>query len=207
MRTKNTGKLGILFLCFLFLVSSQFSAISKIKNKKESVSSKEEEKKEDKKKKEPIKEADYTPVLLGALLESPGKYIDKKVKFRGRFSSFTTLALDYDKALRKSKDYISICLFRTDSKIPLSELKLAYPVKEAKEDEVIRDLEEGDLLDIYGKVFSAALDEPWVDIISMKKIESASKKDKTAKDKKSEKSDRASERKKKNKKDDWSWAR
>lgn len=136
----------------------------------------ETEGKEEKKKKEPINESEFEPVLVGALLENPTSYLNKQIKFRGRFSSFTTLALDYEPALRKSKDYISICLFRADSKIPLSELKLAYPVADAKEDKIIRDLEESDLLEIYGKVFSGALDEPWVDIISIKKIESASKK-------------------------------
>ena len=151
------------------------------KNKSVKSETKEGEKKEEKKKKEPINESEFEPLLVGALLENPTNYLNKKVKFRGRFSSFTTLALDYEPALRKSKDYISICIFRADSKIPLSELKLAYPVADAKEDEVIRDLEESDLLEIYGKVFSDALDEPWVDIISIKKLESAPNKKTTEK--------------------------
>lgn len=130
---------------------------------------------ETKQKKEPINESDFEPVLIGALLDKPDTYVGKKIKFRGKFSSFTTLALDYEPALRKAKDYISLCIFRTDSMIPLSELKLAYPVKEAKENQVIRELEEGDFLEINGEVFSAALDEPWVDILSIKKLESASK--------------------------------
>lgn len=166
------------FQCsYAFSASESLSGI-KVSKKSKSTKKTEEttEEKEKKEKKQPINESEYEPVLIGALLENPENYINKKIKFRGRFSSFTTLALDYEPAMRKSKDYISICLFRADSKIPLSELKLAYPVKDAKEDEVVRDLEEFDLLEIYGTAFSAALDEPWVDIVSMKKLESAPKK-------------------------------
>ena len=153
-------------------VSAQISKKTKqkLENKKEDT--------KDEKKKEPVKinENEFQPVLIGSLLESPTDHLNKKIKFRGKFSSFTTLALDYEPALRKSKEYISLCIFRPDSKIPLSELKLAYPLGEAKENQTIRDLEEGDLLEIYGQVFSTALDEPWVDILSLKRLESASPK-------------------------------
>ena len=173
-----------LILCQLGAFSSELSARKqKIENTKLKDTDKKTDKKEESKK-EIINETEYEPILVGALLDNPKDFIDKKIKLRGKFSSFTTLALDYEPALRKSKDYISLCIFRPDSKIPLSELKLAYPLKEAKENLVIRDLEEGDVLEIYGKVFSAALDEPWVDILSIKKIESAVKKeDKVAQDK------------------------
>ena len=147
---------------------------SKKKSKKnESAGVDTKDKKGDKKEEKKIKiiESEFKPVLLGALLENPQDFIGKKIKFRGKFSSFTTLALDYEPALRKSKDYISLCIFRPDSKIPLSELKLAYPVKKAKEDLVIRELDEGDLVEIYAEVFSAALDEPWADILSIKMLE------------------------------------
>ena len=170
----------LLVSCFLLLVCTPVLAA-----KKDKVEKKEEDSKP---KKEPINESDFQPILIGALLEKPQDYIGKKIKFRGKFSSFTTLALDYPPAKRSSKDYISICIFRTDSKIPLSELKLAYPVKEAKEDEVIRELEEGDLIEIYGEAFSAALDEPWIDILQIKMIESAPKKTEDKKIKGSEKS-------------------
>ena len=167
-------------ICVLFLLTSHLSSLSSdskhliAKSKKTVEADKKDE--ETKVKKEPINESDFQPVLIGVLLENPQDYIGKKIKFRGKFSSFTTLALDYKPAMRASKSYISICIFRTDSKIPLSELKLAYPVKEAKEDQIIRELEEGDLLEIYGEVFSAALDEPWVDILEIKMIESVPKK-------------------------------
>lgn len=172
IKSKENNLRGFsLLLCFLFLVSFSNQDLL-AKSKKPS----DDTKKETKIKKEPINESNFQPVLIGALLEKPQDYIGKKIKFRGRFSSFTTLALDYKPAMRSSKDYISICIFRADSKIPLSELKLAYPVKEAKEDPIIRELEESDLLEMYGEVFSAALDEPWVDLLQIKKIESAPKK-------------------------------
>ena len=167
----TTGKTRFsLFLCFfasLLLLSFCMPVLAAKKNKVA---------KEEIVKKEPINESNFQPILIGTLLEKPQDYLGKKIKFRGKFSSFTTLALDYKPAMRASKDYISICIFRTDSKIPLSELKLAYPVKEAKENQIIRELEEGDLLEIYGQVFSTALDEPWVDILQIKMIESAPKK-------------------------------
>ena len=169
-----------LFVCFLLFASLEIPALSfeiLAKSKKLKLERNEDEKAEEKtkEKKIEINENDFQPALLGALLEKPQDFIGKKIRFRGKFSSFTTLALDYKPALRKSKDYISICIFRPDSKVPLSELKLAYPVKEAKENQVIRDLEEGDLIEIFGEGFSAALDEPWIDILLIKKLESASK--------------------------------
>ena len=156
-----------------------------------------EEKKteETKKKKEPINESEFSPVLVGALLTNPQEYLGKKVKFRGKFSSFSTLALDYPPALRSSKEYISLCLFRNDTKIPLGELKLAYPVDDAKENEIIRDLQEDDLIEIYGQPFSAALDEPWVDIISLKKIASAPSKTKDKEEKKEDNKDKEKNKK------------
>lgn len=159
----------IIISLFSSLISSHSKEITS--SKKETNNKKQEEKPEEKKKKVEIIESEFQPVLLGALLENPKNYLDKKIKLRGKFSSFTTLALDYEPAMRKSKDYISISIFRPETMIPLSELKLAYPLNEAKENQVIRDLDEGDLLEIYGQVFSTALDEPWVDILSIKSLE------------------------------------
>lgn len=200
MRTKQYA---CLFLLSLFLMSISYVGVYSrehnnlykvSKNKKEN--KKEGSKKEEKK--EPVNEKEFEPILIGTLLNNPSNFIDKKIKFRGKFSSFTTLALDYNPAMRNSKDYISICIFRPDSNIPLSELKLAYPVKDAKEDSVIKELEEGDLLEIYGKVFSAALDEPWVDIIVMKRIQAANKiKDSDANENLNKKEDKKLDSKKK----------
>lgn len=158
-------------VAFLLNDSVYLASISKAKDKEED--KKEEESKKEKQPKKEINEAEFQVVSLGNLLNSPQSYIGKKIKFQGEFSSFTTLALDYKPALRDSKEYISITIFRPETSIPLSELKMAYPVKEAKENEVVKSLEKGDLLEIYGEVFSAALDEPWLDIHLLKKIKSA----------------------------------
>ena len=132
-------KLKVLVLV-LSILSSQ-SNLSYVKASEETKETKEtKDTKTENKVKKKIKEEEFQPLLIGTLLDKPEEYIRKKIKFRGKFSSFTTLALDYKPAMRKSKDYISICIFRPDSKIPLSELKLAYPVNEAKENQVIREL-------------------------------------------------------------------
>ncbi len=182
-------KTSTLILSAIFIVAFSLNVSTNKAFTKEDKSPESQDKKDDtsedkkKEKKIEINESEFKSAQIGALLEHPENFIDKKIKFRGKFSSFTTLALDYEPALRKSKDYISICIFRPDSKIPLSELKLAYPVKEAKENLVIRELEEGDLIEIYAQVFSAALDEPWADILQIKKIESADKSKNDKKDK------------------------
>jgi len=175
----------LLFILFILsLVFNVQSVLSK-KTKEKPDETKQEEKQI---KKEEINETEFDIVKPGKLLAKPQDFIGKKIKFRGKFSSFTTLALDYKEAMRDSKDYISICIFRPDSSIPLSELKLAYPVKEAKENTTLMELEENDLIEIYGKVFSAALDEPWVDILAVKLIESAKPKEKEIDQKAEEKS-------------------
>ena len=186
--------IGFLLLCFSFSSVLYLSSYAAIKDKKV------EGKKEEETKKEPINEKEFEPVLLGALLNNPESFLEKKIKFRGKFSSFSTLALDYEPALRKAKDYISLTIFRPNTKIPLSELKLAFPVKDAKENEVIRELEEEDLLEFYGKVFSAALDEPWVDVLEIKKLESASKIKTETTTKKDEDEKKAKSKNKKSKK-------
>jgi hypothetical protein len=135
------------------------------------------EEKKEKKPKKIINESEYATVHLGKLLNSPQLYLDKKIKFRGEFSSFSTLALDYEPAKRDSKDYISLCIFRPNTKIPLSELKLAYPVEDAKDDEIVAELSKGDLVEIFGQEFSTALDEPWLDVHSVKLIKAVKPKE------------------------------
>ena len=182
----KTRSIFYIISCLLLLAScfiTQHSVVAK--QTKQKIEGKKKDKQEEVKKELPkINESEFEPILIGKLLENPKNLIGKKIKIKGKFSSFTTLALDYEPALRKSKDYISLCIFRPDSMVPLSELKLAYPLKEAKENPVIVELQEDDLLEIYGEVFSAALDEPWVDIISIKDLGGPSKKeDKIAQEK------------------------
>jgi hypothetical protein len=113
-----------------------------------------------------------TPVDL---LKDPKQFLNKKVMFEGIFSSFSNLGLDYKKAFRDSKDYISFLIKRPDVTnhiIPLSELKLIFPRK--KSEEVLK-LETGDRISIKAQVFSTALSEPWLDILEVKIIEKVKK--------------------------------
>lgn len=109
------------------------------------------------------------------LVDKPHEYLNKNVKFVANFHGFTTLALDYKPALRPSKTYLSFLVFRDNSKIPLSELKLAMVIPKEKDPDnvLLAQLKEGDQLEITGKEFSTALDEPWVDVLRLKKLKSA----------------------------------
>lgn len=103
---------------------------------------------------------------LMSLVETPKKYLNKDIVITGTFDKYTTLGLDYDPIKRPSKDYITFLIRRPDVKsdkfiIPLPELKLIIPRKIA---EKYTNLETGDEVKIYGKVFSARLNDPWVDV-------------------------------------------
>lgn len=113
----------------------------------------------------------YSTVVPTDLLKDPKGYMNKKVKFEAVFNSFSSLGLDYKKAMRDSKDYVSFLIKRPDvpgRMIPLAELKLIYPRK--KSEEVIH-LETGDKISVKGQVFSTALNEPWVDVTEVKIIQ------------------------------------
>ncbi len=102
---------------------------------------------------------------LGLLQDSEG-WVGKKISFEGLFVSFSPYALDYKGAMRSSKDYIAFLIRRPDVAhhiIPLSELKLILPRPKTDKNSVI-DLENGDQVLVKGKVFSAALGDPWVDV-------------------------------------------
>jgi lysyl-tRNA synthetase class II len=66
--------------------------------------------------------------------------------------------------MRERKKYISLTLLRPKTQIPLGELKLAIKINDAQRHEYLSKIAEGDTVKIKGKVFSAALGEPWVDI-------------------------------------------
>jgi hypothetical protein len=143
-------------------------------DKKEDKSDKKEAKASEKpvNKPEPVIE---NVVAVGAedLVDKPRDYLGRNVKFTAPFCSFTNLALDYKPALRPAKTHLSILVARSKKiKIPLSELKLAMmtPGEKDPETTLLANLKEGDMLEITGKVFSTALDEPWVDILRLKKI-------------------------------------
>lgn len=106
-------------------------------------------------------------ISIKELIGNPEAWLNKEVCFSGTFSSFSALALDYPAALRERKNHISITLLRPKTKIPLGELKLAMKIEEAQKHELLPKITEGDEVKIKGKVFSAALGEPWLDIVQI----------------------------------------
>lgn len=106
------------------------------------------------------------------LVNNPAAYLDKNIKISAQFDKFSTLGLDYNKAMRSSKDYISFLIKRPDVAkeytIPLSELKLILKREQA---EKLLDIESGDRVEITGKVFSTALKDPWVDVTELKNLD------------------------------------
>ncbi len=105
-------------------------------------------------------------VALADLVSDPKKFLGKRVVIAGEFNSFSTLPLDYEKAMRSSKDYIGLVLSRPDhSEIPLVELKLAAPLKMFKDNSI--NIEHGNKVILRTKVFAVALGEPWLDVESI----------------------------------------
>jgi hypothetical protein len=105
------------------------------------------------------------------LLKAPDQFLNKNVTFEGTFNSFSSIGLDYKKAMRSSKDYVSILIRRPDvmdHTIPLSELKMFFPRKKS---ESVMTLESGDIIKITGQVFSTALSEPWLEVSEVKVLQ------------------------------------
>jgi lysyl-tRNA synthetase class II len=109
------------------------------------------------------------------LADKPHEYLNKNVKFTANFFCFASLALDYKPALRSSKNYLSFLVLRPNSHIPYSEIKLAMAIPKEKdpENQLLAQLKDGDQVEVTGKVFATALDEPWVDVLKLKKLASA----------------------------------
>jgi hypothetical protein len=111
-----------------------------------------------------IIDGSYKDIQALNLLSDTDKWVGEKVSFEGTFVTFSPYALDYKPAMRASKDYIAFLIQRPDVQqhiIPLSELKLIYPRLKADK---VQDIENGDKILVKGKVFSAALGDPWVDV-------------------------------------------
>ncbi len=109
------------------------------------------------------------------VVANPDMYLNKKIKFRAAFDKFSTLGLDYKPALRDSQKYISFLIKRddvTDHTIPLSEMKIFIKRTEA---EKFIDLDSGDIIEVYGKVFSNALTDPWIDTDKLIVVEKKNK--------------------------------
>ena len=114
-------------------------------------------------------------VTTQQLVDKPQEYLKKNVKFSAKFFAFSSLALDYKPAMRKSKDYLSFLVLRPNSKVPFSEIKLAMPIPKEKDPKntLLQGLKDGDEVEIIGNVFATPLDEPWVDVLRLTKIASA----------------------------------
>jgi hypothetical protein len=149
--------------------------------KGESKSDSKPDKKSESKTPEPVIE-NVQAVTTDQLVDKPHEWLNKNVKFTANFHAFSALALDYKPAMRASKNYLSFLVFRPNSKIPYSELKLAMAIPKEKDPEntLLTGLKENDELEITGHVFATALDEPWVDVLKLKKLASAPDKEKTA---------------------------
>lgn len=122
-----------------------------------------------------LKHEVYQDTTVIDLVKTPDQFLEKGVRFTATFNSFSNLGLDYNKAMRESKDYISMLVLRPDvshHKIPLAELKLIYPRKQS---EAILNLESGDEIRVNGSVFSTALGDPWVDVEQVEVIKKAAK--------------------------------
>lgn len=99
-----------------------------------------------------------------SVVEAPQKYLNKTVVMKATFDKFSTLGLDYKKAMRSSADYIGFLIQRddvADHNVPLSEMKLFIKREYA---EKFIELDTGDKIEITGKVFSTALGDPWIDV-------------------------------------------
>ena len=130
---------------------------------------------------------DVQNVTTDQLTEKPHDYINKNVRFSAIFASFSTLPLDYKPAMRPAKSHVGLLVYRPNSHIPYSEIKLALPMPKEKEPEnkVLMDLHDGDTVEIIGKEFATPLDEPWLDVLRLKKTASGpeSKKESEAREK------------------------
>ncbi len=110
-----------------------------------------------------VNENSYIEVKPLDVVANPSQYVGKQVKFKAVFDKFSTLGLDYKPAFRDSQKYISYLIKRddvTDHTIPLSEMKIF--IKRTYAEKFI-DLDSGDVIEVYGKVFSDALTDAWVD--------------------------------------------
>jgi hypothetical protein len=131
-------------------------------------------------KKEPAKPEPVIENVVNAqpetLVDHPGEYLNKNVRFTALFSGYNSLALDYKPALRAAKDYLSFSVYRDHSKVPLSELKLAMKNPKDEKDPttaLLLKLKEKDEIEVIGKVFATPLDEPWIDVLKLKVIKAA----------------------------------
>lgn len=116
-------------------------------------------------------------VTTDQLTTKPEEYLNKNVKFTAPFFAFSNLALDYKPAFRSSRTYLSFLVLRANTHTPYSEIKLAMLIPKEKDPQtkMLQGLKEGDTIEITGRVFATSLDEPWLDVLRLKKLASAKK--------------------------------
>jgi hypothetical protein len=123
----------------------------------------------------------FAAVTTSELVNKPHEYVGKNIKFKAKFFAFGALALDYKPALRPAKTHLSFMVLNSSNDhVPLSELKIAMVLPKEKDPDnaMLISLKQGDEVEVYGKVFSAALDDPWVDVVKLKKLKEDKKEDK-----------------------------
>jgi hypothetical protein len=130
----------------------------------------------------------FSAVSTAELVNKPHEYLGKSIKFKAKFFAFGALALDYKPALRPAKTHLSFTVLGSNDHVPLSELKIAMVLPKEKDPDnaMLISLKQGDEVEVYGKVFSAALDDPWVDVVKLKKLKE-DKKDEKKDEKKADK--------------------
>ncbi len=109
------------------------------------------------------------------VVNAPYKYLNKNITFNAEFVAFSSLGLDYKPAFRDKEKHIGVLIARpdvSDHTVPLSEMKI-FMSRELAEKNV--DIEAGDKVQITGKVFSAALGDPWMDITAFKLLSQKNK--------------------------------
>ncbi len=115
------------------------------------------------------------------IVQNPSRFLNQDIKMNATFDKFSTLGLDYKKALRESKDYIGFLIQRDDVQdhnIPLSEMKLFLKREYA---EKFIDLDTGDRIEITGHVFSNALGDAWIDVNNITVLKKAKAEENTKK--------------------------
>jgi hypothetical protein len=133
-------------------------------------------------------------VTTSELVDKPHEFLNKNVKFTARFYVFSNLPLDYKPAMRPSKTHLGFLVLRPDGHVPFSELKIAMAIPKEKEpmNQLLGSLKDGDQIEVIAKQYSSQLDEPWLDVLRLKKIASAPD-DKEKKDDKTASADKSTE--------------
>lgn len=111
------------------------------------------------------------------LVDQANGYLNKNVRFNATFYAYSNLALDYKPLMRSHTTHLSFLVKRNNSQVPLSELKLAMSIpkdERGPESKFLQDLREGDQIEVIGKVAGLPLDEPWVDVIKLKRTKAVS---------------------------------